>query len=175
MQWVSVLTSRVLPGVQKAHNDETPTCGWKGQKWRHHVQRQTSHRTNYRKQWLVANGTVRVLWVLCPAIKQDRSMSVCLSVSDVPPTGSSNVRGSTTENTWLRSSNFTSSPCVRTETQKVTLRSTLVAKLGDVTLQRVITAVFDVLANSLLTGVYHSTLRASNYAVQKKCLLITSV
>ena len=64
---------------RKTHEDETPTCGWKGQKWRHHVQRQPSERTNYRKQWLVANGTVIVLRDLFPAITQDRSMCVCLS------------------------------------------------------------------------------------------------
>ena len=46
------------------------------------------------------------------------------------------------------------------EARKVTLRSILVAELGDVTLQRAIIAIFDVLANSLLTGVYHSTLFA---------------
>jgi hypothetical protein len=53
------------------------------------------------------------------------------------------------------------------EARKVTLRSILVAELGDDTLQRAIAAIFDVLATSLLTGVYHSTLYASNYAVQK--------
>lgn len=33
------------------------------------MQRQPSQRTNYRKQWLVANGTVTVPRVLSPAIK----------------------------------------------------------------------------------------------------------
>jgi len=49
----------------------------------------------------------------------------------------------------------------------VTPHSILVAELGDGTLHWAMTAIFDVLSNSLLTGVYHSTLYASNYAVQK--------
>jgi hypothetical protein len=53
----------------------------------------------------------------------------------------------------------TARPAYR-EARKVTLRSILIDELGDVTLQRAITAIFDVLANSLLTGVYHSTLYA---------------
>jgi len=67
---------------RKIRKDEAPACGWKGQKWRHHVQRQPSQRTNYRKQWLVANGTVIALRVLSPAVKHQTpswgQIDVCL-------------------------------------------------------------------------------------------------